>query len=112
AGHCVLIQAGQTTSLRTGDNSGPLPPSQAALSTLTTAVEETNVGGGAGAIQTAAEGGAPIGKGLAINLGGVAGRCGRGGSVGVGVRMVSKGSISTTPVPPRGQCPPQSPACG
>jgi hypothetical protein len=107
SGHCVLIQAGQLTSLRSGDNSGPMPPQQAPLSTLTTAVAETNVGAvGGGGLQTAAEGGAHIGKGLAITLGVLA------VVPAVVVPIVSKGSSSTTPVPAKGPCPPQSPACG
>ena len=65
----MLVKAGQTTSVRSGDNSAPLPPTQAALSLLTTAVTDTNVGGGAGALQTAAEGGAHISKGMVITLG-------------------------------------------
>src|SRR6266404_4940335 len=31
AGVCVLVKAGQMTSVRSGDNSGPLPPQQATL---------------------------------------------------------------------------------
>jgi len=31
AGVCVLLKAGQMTSVRSGDNSGPLPPQQATL---------------------------------------------------------------------------------
>jgi hypothetical protein len=107
AGHCVLVKAGQTTSVRSGDNSAPLPPTQAALSLLTTAVTDTNVGGGAGALQTAAEGGAHISKGMVITLGVLA------VVPAVVVPIASKGSSQTTPIPVRQpQCPPQSPKCG
>jgi hypothetical protein len=104
AGHCVLVKAGQTTSVRSGDNSDPLLPAQAALSILTTAVEATNVGSGAGALQTAVEGGAHISRGMAITLGVLA------VVPAVVVPIASKGSSQTTTVPVR--CPPQSPKCG
>jgi hypothetical protein len=105
AGYCVLVRAGQTTSIRSGDNSGPLPPAQAALSTLTTAVEATNVGGGAGALQTAAQGGAHISKGMAITLGVLA------VVPAVVVPIASKGSSKTTAIP-KVNCPPASNTCG
>src|SRR5260370_40998208 len=34
AGACVVVKAGQMTSVRSGDNSGPLPPTPAALDLL------------------------------------------------------------------------------
>jgi ferric-dicitrate binding protein FerR (iron transport regulator) len=45
AGVCVIVKAGQITSVRSGDNSAPLPPTQAALSTLTAATQDTDTGG-------------------------------------------------------------------
>src|SRR6202158_2785738 len=51
AGVCVLVKAGQMSSVRSGDNSAPLAPVQATLDILTTAVNDTNVGGGAGGLQ-------------------------------------------------------------
>jgi ferric-dicitrate binding protein FerR (iron transport regulator) len=54
AGVCVLIKAGQMTSVRSGDNSGPLPPQQATLDLLMASGKDTDPGvpsaaGGAGA---------------------------------------------------------------
>ena len=49
AGVCVLVKAGQMTSVRSGDNSGPMPPQQAALQTLVTAGRDTSSSGPLGA---------------------------------------------------------------
>jgi len=48
AGVCVLIKAGQMTSVRSGDNSGPLPPQQATLDLLVAAGNDTNAGAPSG----------------------------------------------------------------
>lgn len=45
AGVCVIAKAGQMTSVRSGDNSAPTPPVQAALSTLVAVSKETDNGG-------------------------------------------------------------------
>jgi hypothetical protein len=45
AGVCVLVKAGQMTSVRNGDNSAPLPPTQAALDMLVTTSKDTDVTG-------------------------------------------------------------------
>ena len=45
AGLCVVLKPGQITTVRQGDNSAPPTPTQATLSTLTTASTETNNGG-------------------------------------------------------------------
>ncbi len=45
AGVCVLVKAGQMTSVRSGDNSGPLPPAQATLDLLVATSQDTDVGG-------------------------------------------------------------------
>ena len=45
AGVCVIAKAGQMTSVRSGDNSAPTPPTQAALSSLMTATKDTDNGG-------------------------------------------------------------------
>jgi FecR protein len=45
AGVCVIVKAGQMTSVRSGDNSAPQPPIQAGLSTLTAAAADTDNGG-------------------------------------------------------------------
>ena len=68
AGHCVLVKAGQMTSVRNGDNSAPLAPVQATLEILTTAVADTNVGGGGGGLQNVEHAGTHIGKGTIITL--------------------------------------------
>src|SRR3984893_339314 len=100
AGVCVLVKAGQMSSVRSGDNSAPLAPVQATLDILTAAVNDTNVGSAAGpGVETA---GHHIGKGTAITLGILA------VVPAVVFPVVSKGSSQTTPVPPR--CTP--PKCG
>jgi ferric-dicitrate binding protein FerR (iron transport regulator) len=48
-GVCVLVKAGQMTSVRSGDNSGPLPPSQATLDLLVASSKDTDAGGQLGA---------------------------------------------------------------
>ena len=40
---CVMVKAGQMSSLRSNDNSSPLNPTQATLDELTTAVNATNL---------------------------------------------------------------------
>ena len=49
AGVCVLVKAGQMTSVRSGDNSAPLPPQQATLDLLVGAGNDTNAGAPSGA---------------------------------------------------------------
>jgi hypothetical protein len=49
AGVCVLVKAGQMTSVRNGDNSGPTPPMQATLDLLVASSKETDAGGTLGA---------------------------------------------------------------
>lgn len=43
AGVCVMVKAGQMSSVRNGDNSSPLNPTQATLDELTTAVNATTL---------------------------------------------------------------------
>jgi hypothetical protein len=45
AGVCVMLKAGQMTSVRSGDNSAPAPPTQAELSSLVAATKDTDSGG-------------------------------------------------------------------
>jgi hypothetical protein len=45
AGVCVSVKAGQVTTVRNGDNSGPSAPTQAASSMVTDAVTATNLQG-------------------------------------------------------------------
>jgi hypothetical protein len=66
AGVCVEVKAGQMTSVRSGDNSAPLAPSQATLDLLTEAGSSTEVGGPSPNVATS---GHHIGKGLGITLG-------------------------------------------
>jgi hypothetical protein len=66
AGVCVLLKAGQMTSLRNNDNSAPAPPSQAPLNLLVTASNDTEVGPRPGSgIGNAGH----IGTGLGITIG-------------------------------------------
>lgn len=66
AGACVEVKAGQMTSVRSGDNSAPLQPTQAPLDMLITAGNNTEVGGKTPGIgQTAHH----LGKGTGITLG-------------------------------------------
>src|SRR5260370_8469374 len=44
AGVCVLVKAGQMTSVRSEDNSGPLPPQQATLDVLVPSSKDTAPG--------------------------------------------------------------------
>jgi ferric-dicitrate binding protein FerR (iron transport regulator) len=44
AGVCVLVKAGQMTSVRSGNNSEPLPPQQATLDLLVASSKETDPG--------------------------------------------------------------------
>jgi len=44
AGVCVLVKAGQMTSVRSGDNSGPLLPQQATLDLLVATSKDTDSG--------------------------------------------------------------------
>lgn len=48
AGICVIVKAGQTTSVRSGDNSGPIVPVQATLDTLVASTKATDLGGPSG----------------------------------------------------------------
>ena len=48
AGLCVLVKAGQMTSVRSGDNSGPLPPQQVTLDLLVASSKDTDPGAPSG----------------------------------------------------------------
>jgi hypothetical protein len=69
AGVCVLLKAGQLTSLRNGDNSAPAPPTQAPLDMLVTAGKDTEVGPRPG---SGLENAGHIGKGMSLTMGIVA----------------------------------------
>jgi hypothetical protein len=69
AGVCVLLKAGQLTTLRNGDNSAPAPPTQAPLDMLVTAGKDTEVGPRPG---SGLENAGHIGKGMSLTMGIVA----------------------------------------
>ena len=100
AGVCVLVKAGQMTSVRNGDNSAPAPPTQAALDLLVATTNDTNVGAPSGAAGAAGAGH----LGVLGTVGIVAGAVG----VGLGVGL-SRGGNSTQrgckPNPQTGLCP-------
>ena len=100
AGVCVLIKAGQMTSVRSGDNSGPLPPQQATLDLLVASSNDTNPGAPSGA----AAAGAHLGVWGTVGI--VAGAVG----VGLGVGLTRSGTTRTgqkgcVPNPATGLCP-------
>jgi ferric-dicitrate binding protein FerR (iron transport regulator) len=101
AGVCVIVNAGQITNVRSGDNSAPTPPMQAALSTLTAATQDTDTGGRL--LANTGEG-AHIGKGALIGLGILA------VIPAVVVPVVVTRGHGTPGTPPK--CPPNSPSCG
>ena len=67
AGICVMVKAGQMSSVRNGDNSSPLNPTQATLDELTTAVNATTLPDKPGGVLHA--GGHAISKPWGITLG-------------------------------------------
>ena len=97
AGVCVLVKAGQMTSVRSGDNSGPLPPQQATLDLLVASGKDTDPGAPSGVS------GAGPHLGVWGTIGIVAGAVG----VGLGVGL-TRGNGT-----PRTGCSPNNPkACG
>jgi hypothetical protein len=50
AGICVIVKAGQMTSVRSGDNSGPMVPVQVTLDMLVASTKDTDLGGPSGAV--------------------------------------------------------------
>lgn len=77
AGVCVLVKAGQMTSVRSGDNSAPLPPQQATLDLLVASGKDTDPGSAAtaagagahlGVLGTVGIVGAAVGVGLGVGL--------------------------------------------
>ncbi len=113
AGVCVLVKAGQTSSVRNDNNttSAPTPPAQATLDVLTDAVTATNVGSvGPGALKGLETAGHHPGLGLAITLGVLA-------AVPIAViPAITRRSSSPTPQataqPPTVGCLPNDPKCG
>lgn len=66
AGVCVMVKAGQMSSVRNGDNSAPTPPSQAPLDMLVAAAKDTNVGPRSG---SELENAGHIGTGMGVMIG-------------------------------------------
>jgi ferric-dicitrate binding protein FerR (iron transport regulator) len=102
AGVCVIIKAGQMTSVRNGDNSAPAPPTQAALDLLVATTTDTNAGTPSGAAGAAGAGH----LGVLGTVGIVAGAVG----VGLGVGLTRSGSTPVqrgckNPNPQTGLCP-------
>jgi len=91
-GVCVLVKAGQMTSVRSGDNSAPLPPQQATLDLLMASGKETDPGVPSGV----AGAGAHLGVWGTVGI--VAGAVG----VGLGVGLTRPGN------PPRTGCNPKT----
>lgn len=100
AGVCVVVKAGQMTTVRNGDSSSPVV-NQAALSTLTDAIANTNLEGPSSVQQVH-----HLSKGAAITLGVLA-------VVPIIVIpiVVTRGTTQP-PVVRNPQCPPGTPACG
>jgi hypothetical protein len=103
AGACVMVKAGQLSSVRSNDNSQPLNPTQATLDELTTAVNATTLADKPGTVLHAA--GHTISKPWGITLGIVA--------VGLAIVVPTVAVTHTNnPVPPKlpPPCPPSQ--CG
>lgn len=100
AGVCVVVKAGQMTTVRNGDSSSAVV-NQAALSTLTDAIGATNLEGPSGVEQVH-----HIGKGTAITLGILA------AVPIIVIPIVVTHGATQSPVVRNPQCPPNSPACG
>src|SRR5580704_3399679 len=66
AGVCVVLKAGQMTSMRSNDNSPPAQPTQAPLDLLVTASKDTNVEPHLG---NGLDNGGHIGKGWGVTIG-------------------------------------------
>jgi len=102
AGVCVIVKAGQMTSVRSNDSTGPLAPTQATLDVLVDAGTTTDVGGKVG-VQNV---GHHIGKGTAITLGILA------VIPAILIPVVATRGNNSAPPPPNTTCKPNSPACG
>jgi hypothetical protein len=105
AGVCVILKAGQMSSLRNGNNDAPAPPSQAPLDLLVAASKDTEVGPRPGSeIENAGH----ISKGMGFTIGLIA-------VVPIVVFSVLATRSSTAPVatkPVTGGCSPTNPnAC-
>ena len=99
AGVCVLLKAGQMTSVRNGDNSAPAPPTQAALDMLVSLTKDTDLGAPSGTPGV----GPHLGPWGTVGI--VAGAVG----VGLGVGLTRNGGTQVQrgckPNPQTGLCP-------
>ncbi|HEY2460259.1 MAG TPA: FecR family protein [Candidatus Acidoferrum sp.] len=90
---CVIVKAGQMSSIRNGDNSGPTPPTQATLNELMETANSTNITGPGAGVETA---------GIAAAHHGLI-----GGLIGLGI--VGAVAAIAAPLATRGGPPPQAP---
>src|SRR5437660_4292540 len=102
AGVCVIVKAGQMTSVRSNDSTGPQAPTQATLDVLVDAGTTTDVGGKVGGQNV----GHHIGKGAAITLGILA------VIPAILIPVVATHGNNSAPPQPNTTCKPNSPACG
>jgi hypothetical protein len=100
AGVCLVVKAGQMTTIRNGDSTAPVV-SQAALATLTDAIAITNLEGPSGVEQVH-----HISKGTAITLGIIL------AVPVVVIPIVASHGSSSTPALRNPQCQPGNPKCG
>lgn len=103
AGVCVIVKAGQFTTVRNGDSTGPAAPAQAQLSTLSEAIADTTLEGKplVGQVHH-------ISKATAIAIGVLAAI-----PLIVVPIAVTRSPGNPPPAPPSNQCSPNNPkACG
>jgi len=100
AGVCVVTKAGQFTTVRNGDSSGPAAPNQASLSALSDAAASTTLESGPGVGQVH-----HISKGTAIAIGILA-------TIPLVVIPIVATHGNGTPSSSGTKCPPNSPTCG
>lgn len=89
AGVCVMVKAGQMSSVRSGDNSSPLNPAQATLDELTTAVNATSIADKPGVLN--------VGHGISKPWGITLGIISVGAAIAIPVAIVHN---TNNPVPP------------
>ena len=105
AGVCVMVKAGQMSSVRSNDNSSPLNPTQATLDELTTAVNATTLVDKPGAMNVVGHG---ISKPWGITLGIIA----VGVAIAVPAVVVSHTNNPVAPVVPPDPCIKNPQLCG
>ena len=105
AGVCVMVKAGQMSSVRSNDNSSPLNPTQATLDELTTAVNATTLADKPGAVNVVGHG---ISKPWGITLGIIA----VGVAIAVPAVVVSHTNNPVAPVVPPDPCIKNPQLCG